>query len=333
MTGKESGEHHRRGLSLREFYDMFPDDDAAEAWFVRVRWPDGVTCPKCGSTRVRRRRRYVSQPFRCGGCRQNFSVRTNTLMHGSKLGYWTWLMALYQLTTNLKGVSSRKLRRDLGVTQKTAWYLAHRIREAWEDAVTEDDPGGGGGLFEGPVEIDETYVGGKRRNMHAWKRREMRGRGPVGKVAIFGARDRATGRIRVMVRLNPDRQTFRFFVRNTVRRGAMLYTDGDNSYRRMPGYRHEAVNHGAGEYVRGMVHTNGVESFWAMLKRAHKGTYHRFSRKHLWRYADEFAGRHNDRSSDTLDQMANMARGLDGKRLPYAVLIKDAPGVGSAEPT
>ena len=322
MPGEE-----REGVAFREFYKMFPDDAAAEAWFVRTRWPDGVTCPKCGSTNVTERTSRKPQPYRCRDCRGYFSVKTGTLMHSSPLGCQVWLEALFLLTTNLKGVSSRKLRRDLKITQKTAWYLAHRIRETWEDAATEEDP------FDGPVEVDETYIGGKRKNMHAKKRRELRGRGNVGKTAIFGARDRATGRIKVMVRLNPDRQTFRFFVRNTVRPGAMLYTDGDTSYRRMPGYQHEAVNHGAGEYVRGMVSTNGLESFWAMLKRAHMGTYHKFSRKHLWRYADEFAGRHNDRPLDTLDQMTAMARGLDGKRLPYTVLIKDAPGVGSAEPT
>ena len=135
------------------------------------------------------------------------------------------------------------------------------------------------------------------------------------------------------MRLNPDKTTFRFFVRNTVRRGAMLYTDGDLSYRNMPGYRHEAVNHSAGEYVREMVSTNGLESFWAMLKRAHKGTYHKFNRKHLWRYADEFAGRHNDRLRDTIDQTRAMARGLDAKRLPYEVLTKGARGTGSPEAT
>ena len=327
MAGKAPGKYFRRGMTLRQLHDEFPDEAAAEAWFVRTRWPRGVTCPKCGSTNILERASRKPQPYRCRDCRGYFSVRTGTLMHSSPLGYRIWIDALFLLTTNLKGVSSMKLHRDLGVTQKTAWYLAHRIRETWEDAASEDDP------FDGPVEIDETYVGGKRRNMHARKRRELRGRGNVGKTAIFGARDRATGKVRVLVRLNPDKTTFRFFVRNTVRRGAMLYTDGDTSYRRMPGYRHEAVNHSAGEYVREMVSTNGLESFWAMLKRAHKGTYHKFSRKHLWRYADEFAGRHNDRRRDTIDQMRAMARGLDAKRLPYAVLTKSDSGTGSPEAT
>ena len=314
-TGKAPGKYFRTGLSMREITSMFPDDATAEAWFVETRWPDGVTCPACGSVSVTARRTRKPQPYRCRDCRKDFSPKTGTLMHSSPLGYQIWAFALYLLTTNLKGISSMKLRRELGVTQKTAWYLAHRIRETWEDAE----------IFEGPVEIDETYVGGKRRNMHAKKRREQaKGRGYVGKTAVLGARDRATNKVRVEVRMDPEKQTFRWFVRRTVEPGGTLYTDGDPSYRNMPGYEHEAVSHSTGEYVRLMAHTNGIESFWATLKRAHKGTYHMMSFRHLRRYTREFAGRHNDRCSDTLDQMRAMVHGLTGKRLPYATLMAGA---------
>ena len=182
-----------------------------------------------------------------------------------------------------------KLRRDLSISQKSAWHLAHRLRKAWE----ED-----GSRFAGPVEADECYVGGKRRNMPPAKRKELDGRGPVGKVAVAGIKDRPTKLVR-----------------------AKVYTDDVPVYDNMPDFEHESVKHSVAEYVRGMAHTNGVESFWSMLKRAHKGTFHNLSAKHLQRYVNEFVGRHNQRESDTLDQMQAMVRGMDQKRLKYTDLV------------
>ena len=315
MAHKAPGKHFRKGLSLVEITRMFPDDAAAERWFVETRWPDGVHCPKCGSLNIQERPTRKPQPYRCRDCRKDFSVKTDTLMHASKLGCQVWAIAIYLLATSLKGVASMKLHRDLSITQKTAWHLAHRIRETWQDHA---------GPFAGPLEVDETYVGGKRRNMPKAKRAKLEGRGPVGMVAVAGAKDRATNRVSAKVMPATDSPALQGFVRERAAEGATVYTDDAPAYASLPdmfnGFRHDTVRHGAGEYVRGMVHTNGIESFWSMLKRAHKGTFHKLSVKHLGRYVGEFAGRHNDREADTVDQMQAMAGAMGGKRLPYRVL-------------
>ena len=308
MAYKAPGKHYRDGLSLVELTRLFPDDAAAESWFTEQRWPDGVCCPHCGGTeRVKERKNRKPSPYHCGDCRQYFSVKTGSLMHNSPLGYQTWAIAIYLLTTNLKGVSSMKLHRDLKVTQKTAWFLAHRIRDNFQGQQS---------TFAGPVEIDETFVGGKARNMHAHKREQtIKGRGTVGKTAVIGAKDRQTNRVAAAVIKSTDQLTLQGFVTANVEPGAKVYTDDHGGYVGLP--NHETVRHSVAEYVNGQAHTNGIESFWSMLKRGHKGVYHKMSPKHLHRYIDEFAGRHNQREADTIDQMAAVARGLGGRRLQY----------------
>ena len=312
MAYKAPGKHHRTGLSVSEFFKMFPDDATAEEWLIKRRWPNGVACPRCGSLNVNTKAKRKSMPFRCRekGCDLDFSTKTGTFMQSSKIGYRDWLFAIYLISTNLKSVSSMKLRRDLGVTQKTAWHLAHRIRGALRS---------GGFQFFGPVEADESYFGGKRQNMPKSKRTQLEGRGPVGKTAVVGVKDRATKKVQAQVVENTTSETLQGFVLDNIQPGAKVYTDDSTAYESLP--NHESVKHSVAEYVRGQVHTNGIESFWSMLKRAHNGTFHRMSPKHLHRYVDEFCARHNMRDLDTLQQMALIARKMEGKALRYKDLV------------
>lgn len=182
MSKTGPGRSHLKGLTLLEITRMFPDDSAAEKWIAGERWPDGPFCPHCGSYNVQSAIKHRTMTHRCRDCdgRKMFSLKTGTVMEGSKLGYQTWAIAIYLVTTNLKGVSSMKLHRDLGVTQKTAWHLAHRIRESLRDMASA--------TFEGPVEADEMFVGGKAKNTHAAKPRQLTGLG-----------DRKTGKLRAVV--------------------------------------------------------------------------------------------------------------------------------------
>ena len=312
MAHKAPGKSHRKGLTLAELFRMFPDDPTAERWFAEQRWPEGLHCPYCGSTNVQSGAKHKTMPYRCREkeCAKRFSVRTKTPMESSKLGFQVWAVALYQVTTNLKGVSSMKLHRDLGITQRSAWFLAHRLREAWK---------GHGAQFSGPVEVDETFIGGKEKNKHANKKLRA-GRGGVGKAIVVGAKDRATNAVSAAVVGNTDAKTLQGFVGERAAEGATVYTDDHGGYQGMP-FEHETVKHSISEYVNGMAHTNGIESFWALLKRGYHGTFHHFSVKHLDRYVTKFAGRHNSRDADTIDMMGHMAKDMVGKRLRYRDLI------------
>ena len=312
MTHKAPGKFHRKGLTLVELSRMFPDNGTVERWFAEQRWPEGPHCPYCGSTNIQSGAKHKTMPYRCREkeCTKRFSVRTKTPMESSNLGFQVWGIALYQVTTNLKGVSSMKLHRDLGITQRSAWFLAHRLREAWKDQ---------GSQFVGPVEVDETYMGGKEKNKHANKKLRA-GRGPVGKAIVVGAKDRETNHVSAAVVGNTDAKTLQSFVGDRAAKGATVYTDDHGGYQGMP-FEHETVKHSISEYVNGMAHTNGIESFWALLKRGYHGTYHHMSEKHLGRYVIEFSGRHNVRQADTINQMEDVVASMVGKRLMYRDLI------------
>ena len=243
---KGPGRANRVGLSWTDLFRMIPDEDTAEAWWVQSRWPHGVVCPGCGSLRIQDRTTRKPQPYRCRDCRKDFSAKTGSLMQNSPLPFQTWVIAIYILTTGIKGTSSMKLRRDLKVTQKTAWYLAHRIRETWA--------GNCGAPFTGPVEADETWIGGKTRNMHRKKRRELE-HGLSNKTVVAGVIDRRTKKIAAVVVDRTDAETLAGFVKQAAPRTPMVYTDEAAAYRSLP--NHETVHHGIGEYVNGQATATG----------------------------------------------------------------------------
>lgn len=303
-------------ISFYKFFKRFPDEESAEKFFAERRWgKDGKNryCPHCGSVRTVTMNHKM--PYRCKDCRKFFSVRTKNILAESNIPLHKWLMAMYLLNTNLKGVSSMKLARDLEITQKTAWFLAHRIRKAFEDQQEAK--------FVSPVEVDETYMGGEYCNMHKSRKPRMVGAGVQDKTPVVAVRERESGKVKAKVTERVSSIMLQRMVQETAPEGSAVYTDRHPGYTglKKKNYRHESVNHGAGEYIKGQAHTNGVESFWSMLKRGHAGVYHKMSKKHLQRYIDEYAGRHNIRPLATIEQIEITFKGMNGKRLKYKELV------------
>ena len=231
---KGPGKNHRKGITFKQLLRKFPTDEKSEEWIVRQRWPQGVCCPHCGSLNVQTGCQHKTMRFRCREklCAKRFSTKTGTVMEGSKIGYQDWIVAAFLVMTSLKSVSSMKLHRDLGITQKSAWFLAQRLRAA----LSEDAK-----LFAGPVEVDETYFGGKRKNMPKHKREQLTGRGAVGKTAVVGAKDRETNQVAATVIQSTDADTLQGFVKDHADSEATVYTDDATAYT-LP-FEHDTVKH------------------------------------------------------------------------------------------
>lgn len=299
--------------SLFDLLKSIPDEQAAIDHFRDIRWRNGAFCPLCGSMRLIHHF-SDNRTHKCGDCRKRFSIKVGTIFHDSKIPLQKWFMAIWMITSHKKGIASTTLARDIDVTQKTAWFMLHRLRHA---ALTESF----NAPLDGMVEADETFVGGKERNKHANKRVEGR-QGGKGKAVVFGMLDR-DGDLRTIHTDNLRASNVQSIIRENVERGSVMLTDEHGSFVGLArDYIHETVNHSAGEYVRKFyVHTNGIESVWALLKRQIIGIHHYVSPKHLSRYLDEMTWRFNRREFADGVRLNHMLVATDGRRMTYKDLI------------
>jgi transposase-like protein len=300
-------------ISTFELFEKFPDQEAARVYIEGRLWPQGPRCPVCGlCERITARKEGF---YRCNQCKEDFTVRTGTIFERSHVPLHKWVYAMYLLVTARKGISSMQLSKEIGITQKSAWFVLHRLREACGPDLEK---------LRGIIEIDETFIGGIEANKHEHKKLKA-GRGTVGKTAVLGMRERGGRTVATPIE-STDKETVQAAIHQRVEVGSTLHTDEAGAYAGIDdsGFSHDAVNHSAGEYVRDDVTTNGIESVFAVLKRGLIGVYHHASQKHLGRYVDEFSFRLNEGNvkNHTFTRLDSFVDGVAGKRLTYKALIQ-----------
>jgi transposase-like protein len=304
----------RKPKNLIEAIRYFSDPDVCTEYVANLRWPDGPVCPRCEGTE----HSYLTtrRIWKCKSCKRQFSVKVGTIFEDSALGLDKWLPAIWLAANSKNGISSHELARALGITQKSAWFMLHRIRLAMQS--------GSFLKLSGEVEIDETYIGGKARNMHKGARaRKITGTGGIDKTAVLGMIERG-GEVRYEVVPNVRRDTLQGRVRKTVKKGSAIYSDAHGAYCGLGDtYVHEVIDH-AEAYVNGRVHTNGMENFWSLLKRGLHGTYVSVEAFHLFRYLDERAFTFNLREMSDSGRFDAVLGRVSGRRLTYTELIGQA---------
>jgi transposase-like protein len=300
-------------ISTFQLFAMFPDAESARLYLESRLWENGVSCPSCKAKENITTRKGGF--YRCNPCQLDFTIRTGTIFERSHVPLHKWLYAMYLLVTARKGISSMQLAKEIGVTQKSAWFMLQRLREACGSGDDLDK-------LRGIVEVDECFIGGKERNKHEHKKLKA-GRGTVGKTVVVGMRERG-GKTIAMPLADTTAETLQNAIHANVEVGSTLFTDEASGYLGLDGlfFRHQSVNHMAGEFAAGQVTTNGIESVWAVLKRGVYGVYHQISKKHLAKYVNEFTFRLNEGNvkRHSLERLDSMVTAIVGKRLTFAGL-------------